>query len=84
MRVSRALRVLRRLIYKSAFKGAHRYCRAINPHRIPFFLLGGVFVERYEALNWRQKRIFKGIQQRWDIERNRAVNDLAIAAARRV
>ncbi len=82
MTVSRIILGLRRLIFSSAFKGAHRYCRAINPHRIPFFLLAGVFVDRYEALNWRQKMIFNGIQQRWDIGRDRV--ELAIAAARRV
>lgn len=78
----RLSRLLTTVIYKSAFYGAHRYCRQVNPHKIPFFLLGGTFTRRYEQLDWRQKRIFQGIQQRWDIQRDSAVNDLAAAASK--
>jgi hypothetical protein len=70
------------LIYKGAFKGAHRYCRAVNPHKIPFFLLGGVFERRFEQLNWRQRRIFRRIQQRWDARRERDDRERCIAVAK--
>ncbi len=68
-----------RLLFKKAIKGAHRYSRAINPHRIPFFLLGRKFCVRYEALGWREKIVYQGIQRRWDIRRERDAHDLAAA-----
>ena len=72
-------KVLRRFVFKRALRGAHRYCRAINPHKIPFFLLGVQYSRRYEALGWREQRIFDAIQQRWMIRKERESRDFEAA-----
>ena len=71
--------VLRRFVFKRALRGAHRYCRAINPHKIPFFLLGAQYLRRYEALGWREQRIFDAIHQRWMIRKERESRDFEAA-----
>jgi len=71
--------VLRRLVFKRPLRGAHRYCRAINAHKIPFFLLGVQYSRRYEALGWREQRIFDAIHQRWMIRKERESRDFEAA-----
>jgi hypothetical protein len=67
MPVTQELKVqLQRVIFKGALKGAHRYSRSVNPHKIPFFLLGGDSCRRYEALGWREKIVYRALQRRWD------------------
>jgi len=72
-------RAVRTLLFRKAIGGAHRYSRSVNPHKIPFFLLGHKFCVRYEALGWRERMVYKGIQRRWDIRRERDAGDLAAA-----
>jgi hypothetical protein len=68
---------LRNLILRGALRSAHRYGRFVNPHKIPFFLLGGLYCDRYEALGWRERMIFQLLQKRWDTKRKREALDLA-------
>lgn len=68
---------MRRLLFGEAIKSAHRYSRSINPHKIPFNLLGGSRCERYEALGWRERIVFQALQKRWDTKRKRGALDLA-------
>jgi hypothetical protein len=72
-------KVLRRIFFQRALRGAHRYCRAVNPHKIPFFLLGIKFSRRYEALDWREKVVYNAIAQRWSIRRERESRDFVAA-----
>lgn len=61
--------LLHRAIFMRTLRAAHRFSRSINPNKIPFFLLGGRLCQRYDALGWREKIVYRALQRRWDAKR---------------
>jgi len=70
---------MRYMVYRRALRAAHRYSRAINPHKIPFFLLGVQSLRRYKALGWRERVVFDALHRRWMIRKERESRDFTVA-----